>query len=127
MKKTDQTNIEGKKKADDTTKPQQGSGMPEGYEEQEDASFVKFEEIGDSILGKLIVKAKSTRYDFMLYTVKVQNDTLRFHGSQQLDPLLISTEEGDNIYVEYIDNTPTPSGTMKIFKVGIQKQPKRGR
>jgi len=98
------------------------SNIPSGYEKQEDANFIRFEEIGDSVQGKLMETELSNRYGFKLYSIKSGNDMLRFHGSQQLDSLLMKAEIGDNIFVEYIDSTETPNGTMKIFDVGIQKK-----
>jgi hypothetical protein len=113
-----------KTKADETTeKPK--SNIPDGYEQQVDASFLRFDEIGDTLNGKLMSISKSKRWDFNLYTIKVPNgDMLRFHGTQQLDQLMMKAEEGDNVFISYIDETETPNGTMKIFDVGIQKQSK---
>lgn len=117
--KTKQNNINKETPEDENETP---SNYPEGYEEQTDATFTKFEEIGDSILGKLMDKSKSERWGFMLYTIQLQNgDMQRFHGTKQLDSLLMGSTEGDNIYVEYIDQTETQNGPMKIFKVGIKK------
>lgn len=97
--------------------------MPPGFEEQEDANFIKFEEVGDTLNGKLLSKEVSNRYGFKLYTIlTATKDTLRFHGSQQLDPLLSTAQEGDDIFVSFIDTIETQGGNpMKIFKVGIKK------
>lgn len=101
---------------------EKASNIPEGYEKQEDSSFFKFDGIGTSIHGKLMAISESKRYDFKLYTVKdsLTNEMKRFHGTTQLDQLLISAIEGDNIYVELIDEIDTPNGTMKIFDVGVK-------
>jgi len=92
------------------------------YEQIESANFVKFNDIGDNISGKLIDKGKSDRYGFGMYTVVNEtNDTVRFHGTKQLDDLMFSVNEGDYIRVELIDTESTPSGTMKLFSVYRKK------
>lgn len=95
--------------------------MPDGFERQEDASFFKFENIHDNIIGKLMTVADSERYGFKIYTIlnKATNESIRFHGTTQLDSLLTKAVIGDTVYIEYIDNSETPNGSMKIFSVGI--------
>jgi len=97
--------------------PKQKS-VPDGYEEVESANFVKFDNIGDKISGELIDKGLSEQYKFGLYTVmNEEGEQLRFHGSSQLDDLLLTVSIGDNIMVEFIDKQKTPKGEMKLFKV----------
>lgn len=102
------------------------SNIPKDYEEQVDASFIKFEEIGDSLHGKIMDIGHSKRYGFKLYTIRADNlESLRFHGTTQLDQLTSNAEIGDFIYIEYVDEQETPAGSMKIFKVGIKKERKK--
>ena len=97
--------------------PKQTS-IPDGYEEVESANFIKFENIGDKISGELIDKGMSEQYKFGLYTVlNEEGEQLRFHGSSQLDDLLLTVGLGDHIMVEFIDKEKTPKGEMKLFKV----------
>jgi hypothetical protein len=92
--------------------------LPEGYEEVDSANFVKFEKFGDTVAGKLIDKGMSEQYKFGLYTVLNEDgEQLRFHGSAQLDDLLLTCVIGDNIMVEFIDKEKTPKGEMKLFRV----------
>ena len=92
--------------------------IPEGYEEVESANFVRFEKFGDSIDGQLIDKGKSTQYGFGLFTVQQESgEQLRFHGSAQLDDLMLGVNLGDYIRVEYIDKEKTPKGEMKLFRL----------
>jgi len=44
---------------------------------------------------------KSERYGFNIYTIlnKATNETIRFHGTTQLDQLMINVHEGDTVYV----------------------------
>lgn len=93
-------------------------------EKVEDATFFKFENIGDSIFGILMEKAESGQYGFGLYTVQTPDgETLRFHGTTQLDTLMSNVEIHDYVYVEYVDNQKTTMPSpMKLFKVSIGKQ-----
>ena len=88
------------------------------WEDVESANFVRFEEFGDNVEGKLIDKDKSEQFGFGLFTVMTNDDeTLRFHGSAQLDDLMLGIDIGTYIHVEYVDNQKTPRGEMKLFKV----------
>ena len=92
--------------------------VPEGYDEVEAANFVKFEKIGDTVSGKLIDKGRSSQFNFGLYTVLTDKDEqLRFHGTIQLDDLLLVIQLNDFIHVEFVDVEKTPKGEMKLFKV----------
>ena len=92
--------------------------VPDGYEEVESANFFKFENIGDACEGKLIGKDLSEQYKFGLFTLEQEDGmTVRFHGSSQLDELMMTVKLGENIMVEYVDNQKRPKGTMKLFKV----------
>jgi hypothetical protein len=107
-------------------KEKKAGEIPDGYEEQVDASFIKFEEIGDSLHGKILDIGFSKRYGFKLYTIRADNnETLRFHGTTQLDQLMSNASVGDFVYIEYIDEQETPAGSMKIFSVGIKREKKR--
>lgn len=88
------------------------------WDDVESANFVRFEEFGDSVEGKLVDKGKSEQFGFGLFTIiDLDGVSLRFHGSAQLDDLLLSVNMGDYIRVEYVDNQKTPRGEMKLFKV----------
>lgn len=103
----------------DTREVKAGS-MPEGFVPQEDASFKKFDNIGDSVQGKLLEVSKSERWGFNIYTLRTNSgENIRCHGTQQLDNLMLNAVIGDNIYIEYVDTTETANGNMKIFAVGI--------
>ncbi len=92
--------------------------LPVGYEEVESANFIRFEKFGDNIAGKLIDKGSSTQYKFGLYTVlNEEGEQFRFHGSSQLDDLMLTIMIGDNIMVEYVDSQKTPKGDLKLFRV----------
>jgi len=70
------------------------------------------------IAGKLIDKGSSTQYKFGLYTVlNEEGEQFRFHGSSQLDDLMLTIVIGDNIMVEYVDSQKTPKGDLKLFSV----------
>lgn len=114
------------KKQTETEQKEKAGNIPEGYEEQLDASFKKFEEIGDSLHGKIMDIGFSKRYGFKLYTIRTDDmNTLRFHGTTQLDALMRNAVVGDFVHIEYVDEQETPAGNMKIFKVGIKHEKKR--
>lgn len=93
--------------------------VPDGdFVEVEDASFFKFEKVGDKIEGILIDKGQSDRYGFGLYDIKTPDgETFRFHGSAQLDSLLKAIPEDTYIRITYVDDQKLPQGSLKIFKV----------
>jgi hypothetical protein len=92
------------------------------YTEVEDADFVKFEKIGDSVEGNLIDVGMSEQYHFGLYTLeKADTSTVRFHGSAQLDGKMKSVKLGDSIKVEFYDIEKRAKGNMKLFKVMRKK------
>jgi len=88
------------------------------WEEVESANFVRFEAFGDSCEGQLLAKDDSEQFGFGLYTIMNKDgEQIRFHGSAQLDDLLLGIKIGDYIKVEYMDVQKTPRGEMKLFKV----------
>jgi hypothetical protein len=88
------------------------------FVEVEDADFFKFENIGDSIEGKLIDKGHSEQFKFGLYTVITdEGDSIRFHGSSHLDSKLKAIPEGTYIVVKFLDVEKRPKGDMKLFSV----------
>jgi hypothetical protein len=87
------------------------------FEDVEDATFFKFEKIGDTLIGILTDKGQSSRYGFGLYHIMVDKEPIRFHGSTQLDGLLSQVDINTWVKIEYIDDQETPQGVMKIFKV----------
>lgn len=93
------------------------------YEEVEDADFLKFENIGDSVEGSLIDIGVSDQYKFGLYTLEREDGTtVRFHGSAQLDGKMKSIKLGDAIKVEFYDIEKRAKGNMKLFKVGRKRK-----
>lgn len=91
---------------------------PKTWKEVESPNFFKFNKIGDMIQGNLIRRDTSDRYGFGIYTINMFNgETKRFHGSSQLDDLLINIDLPCYVKIEYIDNQETANGIMKLFKV----------
>jgi len=87
------------------------------YEEVESANFVQFTDIGQEVEGELIEKGKSERYGFGMYTLRNDDEQVRFHGSEQLDDLMLGVELGDSVKVKFVDKEKMPRGEMKVFKV----------
>ena len=93
--------------------------QPKTWVEVESPNFFKFEKIGDLIEGLLMSKdMTSSRYGLGLYTIKTFNGEIkRFHGSSQLDDLLLNMDIPCYVQIEYTDNQETANGTMKLFIV----------
>ena len=88
------------------------------WSEVESPNFFQFKAIGDKLTGVLLQKATSSQYGFGLYAIQNDKDEqIRFHGSSQLDDLLMGVNINDLIEVTFIDTQKTPKGEMKIFKV----------
>jgi len=103
----EQTNIEGKKI---------DAGAKWG--KVESPNFIEFKKIGDTVEGMLTDKDSSDRYGFGIYTIMTkEGEQKRFHGSKQLDDLMLGVELQDYIRVTYIDNQNLPQGTLKLFEV----------
>ena len=102
MTKEKQKNIEGE----------------DAWEEIESPNFFQFKEVGDVIEGTLIDKDKSDQYGFGLFTLDTkEGDQIRFHGSSQLDDLMLNIQMNDYIRVKFIDFEKRPKGEMKLFSV----------
>jgi len=92
------------------------------WNEVESPNFFQFKEIGDKITGILLQKATSTQYGFGLYILQTtENEQIRFHGSAQLDDLLMGVNVNDLIEVTFTDTQKMPKGEMKLFKVRRKK------
>jgi len=101
-----------------TKETQQNLEGETAWEEVDSPNFFQFKNIGDILEGKLIERAKSSQYGFGLYTLEVKDgDQVRFHGSSQLDDLMLSINIGDICRVEFIDVEKRPKGEMKLFSV----------
>lgn len=88
------------------------------WNEIESPNFFQFKEIGDKIEGILLQKATSSQYGFGLYILQTdENEQIRFHGSAQLDDLMMGVNVNDYIKVEFTDTQKMPKGEMKLFKV----------
>jgi len=94
----------------------------DNWEEVEAANFIKFDNIGDSVEGQLIDRGKSDSYGFGLFTVQQGEESQRFHGSAQLDDLMLGVNIGDYIKVTYVDSQKAKKGEMKLFTVQRRKQ-----
>lgn len=88
------------------------------WEEVDSPNFTRFENYGDTVEGTLIDKSDSDQFGFGLYTVEQDDGSqLRFHGSAQLDDLMLGVNLGDKIKVEYYDQQKMAKGNMKLFKL----------
>lgn len=88
----------------------------------ESPNFIQFEKLGDSIEGMLLDKSTSERYGFGLYTIQTPKDgQKRFHGSKQLDDLMLGVKLQDYIRITYIDNQNLPNGQLKLFDVAVKE------
>lgn len=111
-----------KEKNIDIKEQKQNIKQPKEWEEIESPNFFKFEKIGDKLEGILTNMDKSTRYGFGLYTLTTfNNETKRFHGSNQLDDLLMNIEIPSYVQILFTDTQQTPNGEMKLFKVSKGK------
>ena len=114
MKKEDENTTKTLKEADDT--------KTTNWETIPNATFYKFEKIGDSIEGLLIDKENSFSYGFGLYDIMTKSgERKRFHGSQQLDNMMLGVDIQDYIRVTLIDFQKLPKGELKIFNVERKK------
>jgi hypothetical protein len=96
--------------------------QPKTWVEVESPNFFRFEKVGDKIEGMLTSKDSSTRYGFGLYTITTFDGIQkRFHGSSQLDDLLLNFEIPCYVQIIYVDNQETSNGAMKMFKVSKGK------
>lgn len=94
--------------------------QPKAWRKLESSTFIKFDNVGDSIEGMLTDKDTSTAYKFGLYTMKTfKGETKRFHGTQQLDDLLLDIKAPAYLRVTLIGFQPVKMGDMKIFEVEI--------
>jgi len=109
---TEQKNLENKDAGNIEFK------KPKEFERIESPNFIRFENIGDTVEGILINKDTSASYGFGLYTIKInKKEQKRFHGSAQLDDLLMGIEPLTYIKITYTSTQETPMGTMKVFEV----------
>lgn len=91
---------------------------PKKWNKIESPNFFKFEKIGDSIEGLLMDKDISNRYGFGLYTIRTfKGEQIRFHGSSQLDDLMLTLDIPCYARITFIDEQNTPNGVMKLFEV----------
>ena len=103
-------------------KQTQISKPEENLEEVESPNFVKFENIGDFVQGTLLSKGHSDQYNFGLFGVEQDDGSqVRFHGSAQLDDLMLAVKVGEWFKAVYVDNQKMPKGSMKLFRVYRKK------
>ena len=90
----------------------------DAWEEIESPNFFQFKEVGDSLEGTLIDRGKSDQYGFGLYTLeKDDGDQIRFHGSSQLDDLMLNIHMNETIKIKFMDIEARPKGDMHLFSV----------
>jgi len=86
------------------------------WNEIESPNFFQFKAIGDKLTGILLEKGKSKQYGFGLYALQTDNaEQIRYHGSAQLDDLMMGVNVNDYIEITYIDVQKMPKGEMKLF------------
>lgn len=96
--------------------------QPKEWEVLESPNFFKFSAIGDTLEGLLMSRDVSSRYGFGLYTLKTfKGEQKRFHGSSQLDDLLLNVEIPAYVRIKFVDIQETPAGEMKLFEVSEGK------
>jgi len=91
--------------------------VDEGWDEVESPNFTEFKEYGDSVEGELVDISTSPKYGFGIYTVTKDDEKQRFHGTKQMDDLMLGVRIGDYIRIEYVDEKEMEKGktAMKIF------------
>ena len=103
-------------------KQTQISKPEENLEEVASPNFFRFENIGDNVSGTLLGKGESDQFGFGLYSIEQDDGTqMRFHGSAQLDDLMLAIKSGEWLKVVYYDNQKMAKGSMKLFKVYRKK------
>jgi hypothetical protein len=102
--------------------------LPDGFEPI-DIGFFQFQEPGDHITGRLVVKG-NTRINGATvgkYTIQEIQDgkvkDVSFLGSVLLDEKLSRIPNGSNIFISYLGEIPTgdKGNKMKKFNVAVKK------
>ena len=92
------------------------------FRKVEAPDFYKFANLGDKIEGTLVEKGRSENYSIGLYALKQDSgDTMRIHGSADLDSKMTGVSVGQYVTIEWVDNKPMEKGKtpMKIFDVQV--------
>ncbi len=96
------------------------SGIPAGFEEVE-ASFFKFDKVGDSIQGVLESRdfALIDGRDVPRFTLVTDGGMVQFLAPKLLEQRVDLVQDGEEIIIHYIGNVKTKDGkqTMRDFKV----------
>ena len=93
---------------------------PKSWKKIENLNFFRFEKVGDSISGLLMTKDKSSNYGIGIYSIKTfEGEQKRFHGSTQLDDLLLNVIVPCYIKITFIDTVETSLSPMKVFEVEL--------
>lgn len=88
------------------------------WNEIEEPDFFKFEQLNDKLEGVLLSQEINENYGFGDYSLRTNDGkTIKFHGSTQLDDLLLNLEMPCPIKIIFVDLRNTPNGQMKVFKV----------
>jgi hypothetical protein len=65
-------------------------------------------------------KEKSSNYGVGIYSIKTfESEIKRFHGSTQLDDLLLNVTVPCYIQITFIDTVETKLSPMKVFEVKV--------
>lgn len=92
------------------------------FKKVEAPDFYKFANVGDKIEGTLVEKGRSENYGIGLYALKQDNgETMRIHGSADLDSKMTGVSVGQYVIIEWVDNKAMEKGKtpMKMFDVQV--------
>lgn len=93
----------------------------DGYTEQTESVYEKFEKHGDLVKGLLISKKLMTEYDSHKYTIKqMDGKTVKFLATTQLEELLTNIEIGKELAIMYVSDRITEKGDQKIFRLWVK-------
>lgn len=99
-----------------------GWGDPKFWDDAQEVEtdFFKFENTGDTLIGRLIEKGQGEIRGSLVgrYTVQTEDGRhVGFHGSVQLDDKMLPVSLGSIVRIEYTGDQKTQNGSMKMFSV----------
>ena len=93
----------------------------DGYTEQAESRYEKFEQHGNFLKGLLISKKEMPEYNSHVYTIKQMNgETIKFLATTQLEELLTNIEIGKEVGIMYVSDRVTDKGSQKIFRLWVK-------
>ena len=100
----------------------QRGAIPDGWKPVDTADFIKLENPGDKITGRLLSKVPTDMKKggkINKYTLRTDDNKLvSFLGSKYLDDLMFNVHVGTNVYIVYDHDQELDGGNlMKIFQV----------